>query len=99
MVEELIARKDLLRRLINVTSDDWIKAAKKLGFSITQPRGGSSHYAIRDSKYPIENFKENFITNIYEGMNKRKDVNSKVFKSLRRHGVEEDAIWEALGLI
>jgi hypothetical protein len=99
MAEELVVRKDLLRRLVNVTADDWIKAAKKLGFSITQPKGGSSHYASRNSKYPIEDFKKNFITNIYKGMNKRKDVNPKVFKSLRRHGVEEDAIWKALELI
>ena len=94
MADELIKRKNLLREIDRVKLDDWIRAAKELGLVVTQPSGGSSHYAIRRAGFPPEDFR-GFITNVYENLH-RQDKPT-IFKRLLRAGIAEDDLWRALG--
>jgi hypothetical protein len=85
MAEERIERKDL-----------WIKAAEALGLQITQPKGGSSHYALRLPGYEKWDMK-GFISNVYDPV--RKDISEAIFKDLLDKGYNEDHIWKALGML
>ena len=94
MADELIVRKDLIQRINKVTRDDFIKAAQESGFVVTKNATGS-HCAIRRPAIPVEDFRS-FIYTVYEDMSKQTKV--KVFKALRREGVDEDELWRHLGL-
>lgn len=96
MADGLITRKDLLRQIDKVSLNDWIRAARELGFIVTQPSGGSSHYAIRRPGFDTSDFR-GYITNVYEHLHKQDKP--KVFRKLRMEGIEEDAIWKALRLL
>ena len=95
MADELIVRKNLVQRINKVTRDDFIKAARESGFVVTKNVTGS-HCAIRRPNFPAEDFRS-FIYTIYEDMSKQTKL--KVFKALRREGVEEDDLWRSLGLL
>lgn len=97
MTEDRIKRKELWQQIGRIKKKEvWIEAAKKLGLNVTQPKGGSSHYAIRLPDY--ENWDmRGYICNVYDPM--RKDVSESVFKKLLTKGFKEDDIWKALGVI
>jgi hypothetical protein len=90
-----IKHKDLWESRGNLKLDDWFRACKKLSLPITQPGSGTSHYAVRHTSDPIDLTTEGLISTIYEGMSKQ--VNGKVFRRFLECGVEEDALWKALG--
>jgi hypothetical protein len=93
-----LRHKDLHQSLGNIkTAKQWLDAATKLGFSITRPRGGSSHSSIRKVHSKPEDGIQGLITTVYDGMGKQ--VNQKVFKKLLEYGVEEDDLWRALGMM
>lgn len=97
MAEERIQRKDLWNQLLKIKKKEvWIKAAEKLGLQVTQPKGGSSHYALRLPGYEIHDIKGH-ITNVYDPI--RKDISEAVFKRLLDKGYKENDIWEALGFL
>jgi len=96
MTDELIIRRDLLRQIDRVTCDDWIRAAKACGFLVTQRKGGSSHYRIGRSGFQPEDFK-GYIIVVYEHIHKQDKP--KVFRKFRQEGIEEDRLWELLGLL
>ena len=97
MVEDRINHKDLWQQLGCIEKKIvWIEAAKKLGLNVTQPKGGSSHYAIRLPNYENWDIK-GLIAIVYDPM--RKDVNEIVFKKLLAKGCNEDDIWKALGIL
>lgn len=97
MAENLIKRKELWRGLGNTRGRDWIHAADELGLNVTQPKGGSSHYAIRLPGFEKEDIK-GLISNVHDKM--RKDISEKVFKRLiKKGGCAEDDIWRALGML
>jgi len=97
MAEERIQRKELWVKLANLKKGlQWIRAAETLGLSVTQPNGGSSHFALRLPGYEKTDVR-GCVTNVFPSV--RKDVNEKVFKSLLDAGFEEDEIWKALGML
>lgn len=98
MAEEDIQRRDLWAMLPSIKKGKvWSKAVEELGLLVTQPKGGSSHYAVRLPGYELTDMK-GFVTNIYQGM--RKDHNEKVFKAILKKGdFKEDQIWRALGML
>ena len=96
MSDELIKRKDLLRRIDRVTCDDWIRVATECGFLVTQRTGGSSHYRIGRSGFLPDDFK-GYVMVVYKNLHKQDK--SKVFKKFRREGIEEDRVWRLLGLL
>jgi hypothetical protein len=90
-----IARRGLWDSLGNIKGvRPWIDAAVKLGLTVTQPKGGSSHYSIRKAGFPAEDIR-GLVATVYDGMGKQ--VNQEVFKKLLESGFEEDDIWQALG--
>lgn len=97
MVEERIKHKELWESLSNIKKKEiWIDAAKRLKLNITQPKGGSSHYAIRLPGY--ENYDvRGLISNVYDPV--RKDISESIFKRLLDKGFTEDDIWRALKII
>ncbi len=98
MSENKINRKNLWRQLSNVKRIKvWFTAVEKLGLTITQPKGGSSHYSIRFKGYENTDIK-GFICTIY-GNPVRKDVCEIVFKKLLDKGFKEDEIWKALRML
>jgi len=97
MVSERIVHKELWRSLPNIKKGDvWIHAAQKLGLNVTQPKGGSSHFAIRSSEYDRSDIRSLIVTVCHTT---RKDSNEKIFKTMLDHGISEDAIWKALGML
>lgn len=97
MADSRIKRKELWPLLKNIKKRDvWIRAAKKLGLKVTQPSGGSSHYAIRLTKYENHDIK-GLISVVYNPV--RKDISEKIFKKLLDFGYSEDSIWKALKII
>lgn len=96
MADEIIKRKDLIRQIDKIELDDWICAAQKLGFAVTQPTKGSSHYAIRKAGYAPEDIR-GLVSTIYRDLHKQDKP--KVFKKLVLAGVAEDDIWKALGML
>jgi len=96
MAEERVQRKDLWKRLGAIKKKKvWIKAAQSLGLEVTQPKGGGSHNAIRLPGFERSDMK-GFICNVYNPV--RRDMSESVFKKLLDNGLEEDAIWTALGM-
>lgn len=97
MTESRILRKGLWNQLGKIKKrEDWFRAAEKLGLVITQPKGGSSHYAIRFPGY--DNFDiKGLISCVYDPV--RRDISEKIFKKLLEKGYCEDDIWIALGMI
>ncbi|OHA73668.1 MAG: hypothetical protein A2940_01785 [Candidatus Wildermuthbacteria bacterium RIFCSPLOWO2_01_FULL_48_29] len=97
MAEDRIERKALWQQLGNIKKkEDWIRAAGKLGLQVTQPKGGSSHYALRFPGYEKSDMK-GFISNVYDPL--RKDISEAVFKKLLDNGYSEDDIWKALKML
>ncbi|TSA44102.1 hypothetical protein D4R51_04495 [bacterium] len=97
MAEDRIDQKDLWQELGNIKKKEvWIKAAEKLGLRVTQPKGGSSHYAIRLPGYEKWDMK-GFISNVYDPV--RKDISEAIFKKLLEKGYKEDDIWRSLGML
>jgi len=97
MTENRIKRKELWQQLGRIKKKKvWIKAAKELGLNVTQPRGGSSHYAIRLPGYENWDMK-GYISNIYNPV--RRDVSESIFKKLLTNGYKEDDIWKALRMM
>jgi hypothetical protein len=96
MAEERIKRKGLWRAFgTSIKSkQEWIGVARKLGFSVTNPSGGSSHSAIRKSGFPLDDI-DGLVVTLYEPL--RKDTNEIIFKQLLDAGCSEDDIWKALG--
>ena len=92
-----IVRKDLWQQLNNIKkSKVWIMAAQELGLNVTQPKGGSSHYALRFPGY--ENWDiRGLICNVYDPV--RKDISEAIFKKLIEKGYKEDDIWKALKML
>lgn len=97
MAEDRIQHKDLWQQLGNIKKKEvWIKAAQELGLNVTQPKGGSSHYALRLPGY--ENWDiRGLICVVYDPM--RKDISEAVFKTLLDNGYNEDDIWRALKML
>ncbi len=95
MAEGSIVRKNLLPRLKKIDRDEWIKAAERLGFVVTQPQSGTSHFAIRNSNYPVADLRS-LVATVYKHMNKIPLVNQKIFKLFLKNGIEEDELWSAL---
>lgn len=96
MAEERIRRKDLWKGLNNIGQSDWIRAAEKLGLhAVTSPSGTSHTVTIRDPKSSHSNSAEGLIATIQTHLYKQ--ANQKIFKRFRAFGLEEDAIWKALG--
>ncbi|MDD2274366.1 MAG: hypothetical protein PHI91_01415 [Candidatus Pacebacteria bacterium] len=94
MADSRIKRNDLWPKLKNIKKREvWIKAAERLGLNVTQPKGGSSHYAIRLPKYNNHDIK-GLISNVYNPV--RKDISESIFKKLLDANYEEDEIWIAL---
>ncbi len=96
MAEDKIKRKDLWKQISSIDKEDWIKAAKNLKLNITQPKGGSSHYAIRLPGYEKWDMK-GLICVVYDPI--RKDTNEIVFKKFLNKGYKEDDIWKALKML
>ncbi len=97
MVEKRIKQKRLWTQIGNIKKKKvWIRAAKSLGLEVTQPKGGSSHYAIRLPGYDIWDVK-GVVSVVYDPM--RKDINEIVFKKLLDSGFKEDDIWKALKML
>lgn len=97
MAEDRIKRRDLWSRLGSIKKKEvWMKAVKRLGLKVTQPKGGSSHYAIRRPHYENWDVK-GLVSNVYDPM--RKDISEAVFKKLLDIGYHEDDIWKALGML
>lgn len=97
MAEDRIKRKDLWQQLGNIKKKNvWIKAAEELGLNVTQPKGGSSHYALRLPDYENWDIKGH-ISNVYDPI--RKDISEAVFKKLLDKGYSEDDIWRALKML
>ncbi len=97
MAEERIQRKDLWLKLVAIKDKkEWMRAAETLGLQVTQPKGGSSHYAIRLPGFEKWDIKGH-VTNVYNPM--RKDVSEAVFKALLDRGYKEDDIWKALKML
>lgn len=97
MAEDRILRKDLWQQLGTIKKREiWINAAIELGLKVTQPKGGSSHYALRFPDY--ENWDiQGFISNVYDPV--RKDISQAIFKKLLDKGFQEDVIWKALKML
>ena len=100
MSEDRIKRKDLWRQFPNKIKKikKWLKAAEALDLIVTQPKGGSSHYAIRFKDYDKTDVK-GLVVVVYEHRSIRKDVNEAVFKAFLDKGFSEDDIWKALDLL
>jgi hypothetical protein len=99
MSEDRVQRKDLWVRLGNIKQkEQWFKVAEKLGFEVTQKKGGSSHYPIRIPGTAVTDI-SGLVVTVYEHGELRKDVNEKIFKAFLRAGGAEDDIWKALGLL
>lgn len=96
MTEDRIKRKELWQQLGRIKKKDWIKAADKLGLEVTQPKGGSSHYAIRFPGYEICDVTA-VICIVYDPI--RKDISEIVFKKLLDKEYKEDDIWRALKML
>ena len=97
MAEERIQRKDLWKQLVKIKKKEvWIKAAGTLGLNVTQPKGGSSHYAIRFPEYKNWDIK-GLITTVYDPV--RKDISEAIFKALLDKKYKEDDIWKALKML
>lgn len=97
MAEDKIKRKELWRQLNCIKKKEvWIEAAEKLGLNVTQPKGGSSHYALRLPGYENWDIK-GFISNVYDPV--RKDISEAVFKKLIANRYNEDDIWRALKML
>ena len=90
-----VQRNDLMQRLNNVTRDDFIAMATKLGFNVTHLSSGS-HYSIRRPGFAAEDFR-GFVVTVYENMSRV--VKGKVVKKLIESGIPETDIWKALGLL
>ncbi len=97
MAGDKIKRKDLWQGIGNIKKKEvWIRAAEKLGLKVTQPKGGSSHYAIRLPGYENWDIKGH-ISNVYDPI--RKDISQIVFKKILDNGYNEDDIWRALKML
>ena len=97
MSDDRIRHKDLWNSIGNLKGcSPWIDLAKKLGLSVTQPKGGSSHYSIRLPGSSAEGI-EGLITTVHDGM--WKDVHKKAFKRFLDSGFGEDDIWKGLGML
>ena len=97
MAEDRIQRKDLWQQLGNIKKKEiWINAAIDLGLKVTQPKGGSSHYALRFPDYENWDIK-GFISNVYDPV--RRDISEAIFKKLLDKGFLEDDIWKALRIL
>ncbi len=97
MAEDNIKRKDLLKGLDKLKLNDFKKAAERLGFDVTQPSGGSSHYAVRKPDFEKSDVRGR-ITIIYKKMHKQNKPEF-IKRMILVGGVEEDDVWEALGLL
>ncbi len=98
MAEDRITRKNLWQQLPNVRKRSlWIAAMQELGLEVTQPKGGTSHYAIRLKGYEKTDIKG--LVSVIHGDPLRKDVCEKIFKKLLDKGFEEDKIWKALRML
>jgi hypothetical protein len=97
MADGRINRKELWPRLKNIKKKDvWIRAARELGLNVTQPKGGSSHFAIRLPRHNNYNIK-GLISIVYDPV--RKDISEAIFKKLLNFGYPEDDIWRSLKLL
>lgn len=86
-------RNDLLQSIGNLKGKEpWLKAGEKLGFTITKPRGGSSHWQLRHSSFPVDDIRG--VITIHDGMNKQS--HARTFKKFLGFGIKEDDIWKAL---
>lgn len=97
MTEDKINRKNLWRQLSKIKKKKvWIIAGKKLGLEVTQPKGGSSHFALRLPGYEKTDIK-GLVSVVNDPM--RKDISEKVFKRMIDKGFDEDDIWKALNML
>ena len=97
MAEDRIRRKDLWQQLGNIKKKEiWIRAAQELDLKVTQPKGGSSHYAIRFPNYENWDIK-GLISSVYNPV--RKDISEAIFKKLLDNEYKEDSIWKALKML
>ena len=97
MASEVIQRKNLLRSVTNLKLKHFLKAAKQLGFLVTQPKGGSSHFAIRKEGFDQHDIR-GVVAVVYEhilSVDKPKVVKDLIVKGERK----EDDVWKALGLL
>lgn len=97
MADERFSNKELLKSIGNLKKKDWLNAAEKLGFRLTQPSNrGTSHFAIRkpDMNIPTSDTR-GLVWVVYDGMNKT--MNKKAFIAFMNEGFSEEQVWQALG--
>lgn len=99
MSEDRIVRKDLWSQLSKVRKvEEWLRVAKRLDLEVTQPKGGSSHYAIRLKGHEKGDIR-GLVSTVFAHGSMRKDVNEKVFKAFLDKGFKEDDVWRALKML
>ncbi|NQU82427.1 MAG: hypothetical protein HQ539_00560 [Parcubacteria group bacterium] len=98
MSEDRIKHKKLWQQLGCIKKKEvWIRASETLGLKVTQPKGGSSHYAIRFPGNESWDIRKGYICNVYDPV--RKDISESIFKKLLDNGYIEDDIWKALKML
>ncbi len=98
-----IKRKQLYARLGDIRkTDDWARAAVKLGLDLGE-RNGTSHYlTIRDPQNKNHADVRSLVQTVQHNL--YKEANQQIFKGLLRFGLEkglyeEDNIWRALKML
>jgi hypothetical protein len=98
MSEDRIKRKNLWIGLNNIkTSDEWIRAANKLGLRTSKSTGGTSHSTIRDPNNMNNDDPKSLIATVQRNLYKQS--NQGIFKQIINFGISEDDIWKALGML
>lgn len=94
MINEIV-RKDLWRRLNNVTSKDWKRAGERIHRIKVEPASGKgSHCVFRDASNPDKTNPNSLIATILKKTFKQ--ANHSIFKHIMTFGIPEDEIWQAL---
>lgn len=75
------------RSFSDISQNDWLRAARKLGLTVETGHGKGSHALVvnpkTNSRYTIQHKLHKFI-------------NIKIFKKMLEWGIDEEKIWEAL---
>lgn len=102
MSEDRIKHKECLKRLESIKRvDEWLAAAKRLGFRIAN--GGKHPYTIRDPQNLNDDDCKSLVTTIPSGIHK--GINKVIAKQIlfspitERLGITEEQVWRALGFL
>jgi len=94
MHEYKITREDLRKGLNNVTRENWLAAATRLGFEIFENEGRGSHAVVRKPNLPHDH-PDSLVATLVKNMYRQ--ASEKTFREFMRRGCLEDDIWKALG--